>query len=495
MPALFHLSLHRFLPRHFFVLATDAVEEARDGYVETMRSAVALSAPKDFDEMSWRQFAQCIDYASFDYGDSTAFEKTLKPRLEALAEKFRTGPRYVFYLAVPPSVFETVVKNLGAANLSTIHEDTFPHIVIEKPFARDLESSRDLDAKVSAHFREKQVFRIDHYVAKETVQDMLMIRFANTMFEPVWNRGYVDHVQITAAETTGIEHRARYYEEAGVLRDMFQSHLFELMTMCAMEPPVAFEAERVRDERIKVFRSVRPVSLDRLGESVVTGQYGPGKINGKRIPGYREEPGVPPGSTTPTYAAMKVFIDNWRWDGVPFYLRSGKRLSGRTTSVSIHFKPVPHLMFLGVAAGQIEPNTLVFRVQPDEGISLTFQTKMPGSRLCLQETPVQMNFSYGATGMLDAYEWVLLDCMMGDRMLFSRKEGVELTWSFLTPILERLGETITPDLFPNYSAGTDGPKEGIDLMARDGRSWRPLVQRAGERYSEQQMERPVQAGR
>jgi glucose-6-phosphate 1-dehydrogenase len=494
MPALYRLSVHRFLPHHFFVLATDAVPESRERYLETMREAVVLSAHKDFSEIAWQKFADCVDYLSFNYNDRTAFDTILKPKLAALAARFLTGPRHVFYLAVPPSVFETAVANLGEVHLSDIQEDSFPHLVIEKPFAWDLESSRRLDMRVSQYFREKQVFRIDHYVAKETVQDMLMFRFANSMFEPVWNRGYVDHVEITAAETTGIEHRTRYYEEAGVLRDMFQSHLFELMTMCAMEPPVAFEAERVRDERVKVFRSVRPLPLDRLGQYVALGQYGPGKTNGKRIPGYREEPGVPPRSVTPTFAAMKVFIDNWRWNGVPFYLRSGKRLAGRMTSVSIHFKPVPHLMFLGVAAGDIEPNTLVFRVQPDEGISLTFQTKMPGSRLCLQETPVQMNFSYGASGMLDAYEWVLLDCMTGDQMLFLRKEGVELTWAFLTPILERLAETSTSEMFPNYPACSEGPTAAFELTARDGRTWRPLGGRVGARFPEAaSIERPVRA--
>jgi len=485
LPALYHLSMHRFLPQRFFMLATDAVEESREKYLETMREAVMAAHQRDFNEEAWRQFSRSVDYLSFNFNDLTAFDKLLKPKLAGLAERFGTGARHVFYLAVPPSVFETLVTNLGEVHLAEINGDeAFPHIVIEKPFARDLRSSIRLDSRISTYFQEKQVFRIDHYVAKETVQDMLMFRFANSMFEPVWNRGYVDHVEITAAEPAGVEHRAAYYEEAGVLRDMFQSHLFELMTICAMEPPVAFESERVRDERIKVFRSIRPLPLDRLDRFVVTGQYGPGRINGKDVPGYREEPGVLPRSTTPTYAAMKLFIDNWRWNGVPFYLRSGKRMSDRMTSVSIHFKPVPHLMFQGVAAGDIEPNTLVFRVQPDEGISLTFQTKMPGSRLCLQEAPVQMNFSYGSAGMLDAYEWVLLDCMTGDRMLFLRKEGVELTWAFLTPILERLAETTLPDTFPNYAAGSEGPVEASELIAKDGRSWRRLRAVAGDGYPE-----------
>jgi glucose-6-phosphate 1-dehydrogenase len=481
IPALYRLSANKLLPSNFCLLATDGVVMDREHYLTAMGEAVSKSLGVRFHNTSWHRFAEFVDYVSFDYGNLTAYSNMLKKRLMMLEKKHGTGENRVFYLAIPPSVFQSAVVNLGRAGLSDMQDNGFPHIVIEKPFGRDVASSARLDKALSIYFDERQVFRIDHYIAKETVQDMLMFRFANSIFEPLWNREFVDHVQITAAETLGVEHRAAYYEEAGVFRDMFQSHLFELLASCAMEPPVAFESERVRDERTKVFRSIRPFpSVDRLDEFMAIGQYGPGTIDGQHVAGYREEPGISPQSITPTFGALKIFVDNWRWNGVPFYLRSGKRLARTRTSVSIHFKPVPHLMFAGMMDRDIEPNIVVFRVQPDEGISLTFQTKMPGSRACLLEKPVQMNFSYGAPDVLEAYEWVLLDCMVGDQMLFLRKEGVELTWSLLTPLIERIEATTPVDLFPNYSAGSEGPEAARRLIETDGRTWLPLKRQVAE---------------
>jgi glucose-6-phosphate 1-dehydrogenase len=321
-------------------------------------------------------------------------------------------------------------------------------------------------------FKERDIFRIDHFLAKETVQNIMMFRFANSIFEPLWNNKYIDHVQITASETLGVEHRAGYYDEAGVIRDMFPNHLFQLLAITAMEPPPLFESEMVRDEKVKIFRSIRPIPLDRLDEYVVIGQYGSGKVNGEDVVGYREESGVSPKSTTPTFAAMKVLIDNWRWRGVPIYLRSGKRLSSRKTEIAIFFKPVPHLMFEELIKEPIMPNILVLRVQPEEGISLSLQTKLPGSKVCL--SPVSMDFSYPVDIQMDAYEWVLLDCMRGDQMLFVREDGVELTWSLLTPVIERLECTGVAERFPDYTAGSSGPSEAALLIERDGRAWRQL---------------------
>jgi glucose-6-phosphate 1-dehydrogenase len=353
-------------------------------------------------------------------------------------------------------------------------KDNTVKIVIEKPFGQDTESAQKLDATLLRGFQEKQIYRIDHYLAKETVQNILMFRFANSIFEPLWNRRYIDHIQITASETLGIEQRAGYYEKVGVLRDMFQNHMFQLLSLTAMEPPALFSPDRVRDEKAKVFQSIRPYDLDRLDEVLVAGQYGNGIYNGDEVSGYREEPGVAPDSRTPTYAALRVYVENWRWNGVPFYLRSGKRLKNRRTEISIHFKPVPHMMFARTMGGGIEANTLVLRVQPDEGITLEFQTKNPGSRVCLM--PVKLNFDYPWNVALEAYERVLLDCMEGDQMLFVREDAVNLAWQLLTPLIEKIESDGNYPLY-TYGAGTEGPSEATRLLERSGRCWRPLWRR------------------
>ncbi|MEW6002506.1 MAG: glucose-6-phosphate dehydrogenase [Nitrospirota bacterium] len=471
VPSIYRLYRNRLLPDDFFIFGTDRVEMDNSQYRNSIRAAVMAAFPEDFDSIAWSEFSNNLYYSFFDYNVPESYIKCLKEEILPLEEKHHTEGNRIFYLAIPPSIFETVIMNLGATGL-TIEDKGFTNIVIEKPFGRDLDSARRLNGVLKKYFEERQIFRIDHYIAKETVQNMLMFRFANSIFEPLWNRSYVDHVQITVSETLGVEHRADYYEEAGVIRDMFQSHMFQLLAVTAMEPPVAFEADRVREEKIKILRSIRPFPLEQVDKYVVTGQYGKGKINGESVVAYREEPGVSPESIIPTFAAMKLLIDNWRWRGVPFYLRSGKNLSARRTEISIHFKEVPHMMLAKFIEGPVEPNVLVFRVQPDEGISLSFHTKKPGSLICLK--PVFMDFSYQKGVELDAYEWVLLDCMIGDQMLFLREDGVELTWSLLTPLIERL-ETTTPiGKFPNYIAGSSGPEEASLLIEKDGRSWRPL---------------------
>jgi len=470
MPALYRLYKKDTLTENFFILAVARRKQTTDQFQEEMLKAVKLALPEDFNDSVWAEFASRVYYSSLDFSDTESY-KLLKETLPLLEKKYGTGKNRIFYLAIPPTVSEEVIVNLGTVGLSQ-EEEGYTRIVIEKPFGRDLESAKNLNRVLHKYFNEKQIFRIDHYLAKETDQNIVMFRFANSIFEPLWNRNYVDHVQITVSETLGIENRAGYYEEAGVIRDMFQNHIFQLLALIAMEPPTAFEADSVRDEKVKVFRSTEPFHIDKINDYVVVSQYGRGQINGNKVVGYREEPGVSPLSVIPTFAAMKVFIDNWRWSGVPFYLRSGKRLSKRKTEISIHFKPVPYMMFSKSMEESIGPNVLVFRVQPDEGISLLFQTKKPGSLVCLE--PVLMDFSYKKGIFLDAYEWVLLDCMLGDHLLFLREDAVESTWSLLTPVIERIESTTEIEKISNYPAGSSGPVEAELLIEKDGRSWRPL---------------------
>jgi len=471
LPSLYRLQKNRYLSEHFFILGTGRTEMSTDHFRGKMLSAVKNAFSKDFDEISWNELAEKIYYFPIDYTVQETYARSLKEKLLQLEKKHQTGGNRIFYLAIPPTLYENVISNLGTTGLSQ-EERGYTHVVIEKPFGRDLDSAKRLNRIVKDSFEEKQVYRIDHFLALETVQNILMLRFANSIFEPLWNRAYIDHIQIMASETLGIEQRAGYYEEAGVLRDMFQNHMLQLLALTAMEPPVTFGAEPVRDEKMKVFNSIQPFPMDRLSDTVAIGQYGRGEMGQNPVPGYREEKGVSEKSVTPTFAAMKVLIDNWRWNGVPFYLRSGKRLSSRRTEISIHFKPVPHLMFSNTLNEPIEPNRLVLRVHPDEGMSLILQTKNPGSEVCLN--PISMDFCYQKDILMDAYEWVLLNCMHGDQLLFVREDGVEQTWSLLTPVIERLESTAPPDQFPNYAAGSSGPEEADLLIQRDGRAWRPL---------------------
>jgi glucose-6-phosphate 1-dehydrogenase len=469
-PSLYRLFKNRMLAGQFFILGTSRVEMTTEQFRAAMLEAIKTALPRDFDQRTWDKFAPLIYYSTFDYGVAASYAVNLRDRLPELEKRHQTRGNRIFYLAIPPTVFEEVIHNLGATGLSR-EDKGCSHIVIEKPFGRDLTSARKLNRLVHTYYKEGQIFRIDHYLAKETVQNILMFRFANSIFEPLWNERYVDHVQITAAETIGIEHRAGYYEEAGVIRDMFQNHVLQLLCLTAMEPPAVFIADRVQDEKAKVLRSMRRFRLDALGDHLVIGQYAKGKINGQEIPGYREEKGVAKGSMTPTFAAMKIFIDNWRWHGIPFYLRSGKRLTSRKTEISIHFKEVPHSMFPDSVSGPIEPNAVVLKIQPDEGMSLTFQTKQPGTKVCLN--PVQMAYSYPRGVLLDAYEWVLLECMLGDHMLFMREDSVELAWSVLTPVLEAI-ESAHQVPLAAYAAGSSGPDEAAVFIGKDRRAWRPL---------------------
>jgi glucose-6-phosphate 1-dehydrogenase len=378
----------------------------------------------------------------------------------ALGELDEEAPKNrLFYLAVPPAAYIPLATMLGEAGLGRESEDTSVRIVVEKPFGRDLPTARELDTVLHNYFSERQIFRIDHYMAKETVQNVLLLRFANALFEPIWNRRYIDHIRITAAEDLGIGHRAGFYDQAGVLRDMFQNHMMMLLSLCAMEPPSMFEAELVRDERSKVFRALRPLDLERLDGQLILGQYGPGMSGGKAVPGYLQEPGVEPDSTTPTFAWLKVYLDNWRWQGVPFHLCSGKRLEAKHTEITVQFKSVPVSMFRKTQGDIVPPNRLVIGIHPHEVVRLEVQTKGQGSSLCLQGQ--SMEFSYGAgtdLGRLDDYAKVLLDCITGDQTLFWRQDAVELCWGFLTPILDRCDCPDSELPLHTYVAGGPGPK-------------------------------------
>jgi len=470
IPAVYRLFHYGFLPENFFVLGAARTEMDDATYRANMQEAIKDALKDDYSQEVWDRFAERLCYCNIDYSDAETY-KAIKERLEPSEKKFKTGNNRIFYLAVPPDIYETVILNLGESGLSK-EKDGYSHVVIEKPFGRDTETARSLNGALRKSFEERQIYRMDHYLAKETVQDILIFRFANSIFEPLWNRRYIDHVQITVAESIGVEHRAGYYERAGILRDMFQNHLFQLIALTAMEPPSVFEADRVRDEKVKVFRSMRPFTLKNLDEYVALGQYGSGKIDGEDVIGYRGEPGVSPASKTATFAALKIYIDNWRWNGVPFYVRSGKRLGKKKASISIHYKQVPHMMFRNVMEDNIEPSTLVMRLQPDEGINLEFQTKTPGAKLCLNK--VLMDFSYQKVFTFEAYERVLLDCMQGDQMLFVRGDGVDETWQMLTPLIEKLEAEAGRYDFPNYASGSDGPESAAKLIEADGRKWRPL---------------------
>jgi glucose-6-phosphate 1-dehydrogenase len=421
----------------------------------------ALGAINILNHTKWPAFADALKYRSVDYEQPDSF-LNLSEFLKDLDKKRGTRGNRIFYLALPPTLYQPVIQMLGQAGLGNErkNDNGWSRVVIEKPFGRDLKTAVELNRSIGRYFKEHQVFRIDHYLAKETVQNILMFRFANAIFEPIWNRRYIDHVNILASETLGVEHRAGYYEQAGVIRDMFQNHMMQLLALTAMEAPSQFEPDRVRDEKLKVFRSLRPFPIEKLQEHIVFGQYDRGEIDENPVPAYREEPGINPDSLTPTYAKMKIFIDNWRWQGVPFYLISGKRLAEKITQIVIGFKEVPHTMFRKTLGETIDANRLTLGIYPDEKVTLLFQTKNPGARVCLRSVTMDFSYHQNYTGpVLDAYEKVLIDCMLGDQMLFWRQDGIERCWSFLTPILNEC-ETCgnRSEMLQFYESGSWGPE-------------------------------------
>jgi glucose-6-phosphate 1-dehydrogenase len=475
IPALYRLSHQRMLPAGFTIVGLSRSPMDHAQYRNMLRTWVDKAGDSSLDSRTWDSFARGVFYISCDYRDPSTYHKLASFLAEKEAAR-RTGGNRLFYLATAPSDYAIIVSNLGAASMDREHENGsgWVRIIIEKPFGRNLESAQALNKEVSSVFREKQVYRIDHYLGKETVQNILVFRFANGIFEPIWNRHYVDSIQITAAENQGIGSRAAYYEEAGALRDMVQSHILQLLALVAMEPPPNFSAEAVRSEKAKVLNSVRPFSLEDVRRFSVRGQYSRGLIGGKEIGGYLEEPGIAPDSRTETYVGIKFLIDNWRWANVPFYIRTGKNLAKRATEIAVAFKRTPHFIFRQAPAEQVESNILAFRIQPDEGITLKFIAKLPGQ--AMEMHPVNMDFRYGSTFELhlaDAYERLILDCMLGDPTLFDRIDSVEISWALMAPFLESWSADRASPI-PQYASGSWGPPEAEELLASEQHSWRLL---------------------
>lgn len=470
IPAIYNLAREGQLPSQFACVGFARREKTHDQFREEMRLAInQFSRSKPIDDSLWNTFKEQIFYHRSEFDDEAGYN-SLRDFLHELDVRLGTRGNRVFYLSTQPSFFPRICKELHRTGLIYDEqkvEDRWSRIIIEKPFGHDSASAHALQNELRQFLSENQIFRIDHYLGKESVQNLLVFRFANSIFESLWNNRYIDHVQITVAEDIGIGSRGAFWEEAGLLRDIVQNHMMQLLSLVAMEPPVSLSANAIRDEKVKVLRAIRP--LNGL-EHTVRGQYGPGYINGEAAIGYRQEKNVNPSSVVETYAAMRLYIDNWRWHGVPFYLRAGKRLPKRATEIAIYFKPPPGVLFQ--ESGQNEPNLLAIRIQPDEGSSLKINCKVPGSLATIK--PVKMDFRYGSyfgTSPPEAYERLIIDCMIGDSTLFARDDEVFCSWTLLTPLLEAWAKN-PPSDFPNYQSGTWGPKAADELIEQDGRKWR-----------------------
>jgi glucose-6-phosphate 1-dehydrogenase len=482
MPAIYNLAKAKLLSDEFAIIAVDRtpkpVADFRDYLAEGIRSFVSDTASgpatEPFDRQAWEFIASRITHFAGDLTEPDTYAR-LHDVLEKTAALQQTGGNAVFYLAVAPQLFGTIVEQLGAVGLTQEKEGSWRRVIIEKPFGSDLASARALNARILRVLSEPQIYRMDHFLGKENVQNIMVLRFANGIFEPIWNRDHIDHVQITVAETVGVERRAKFYEATGALRDMVPNHVFQLLSLTAMEPPNSFDADAVRTEKHKVLEAVSPLDGAEIRRSTVRGQYGAGAMGGEPVVAYREEPGVAPDSATETYVAMRLGIDNWRWAGVPFYLRTGKRLTRRTTEIAIHFKQAPFALFRDTPVDILTPNVLALQIQPDEGASLQFGAKIPGPEIALGG--VRMNFSYKDyfnTEPTTGYETLVYDCMIGDAMLFNRADGVEAGWAVVQPILDLWQDDKTAPL-DIYPAGSAGPEAADNLLWRSGRQWRPIA--------------------
>jgi glucose-6-phosphate 1-dehydrogenase len=486
VPALYNLVKARRLPRQFQLLGVDlaakSTEEWRQGLTDMMNEFVTKGGGEfeadHIDETAWRWLTDRMRYLQGDLNDPGTFRR-LADTLAELDKTAGTSGNYLFYLAIADRFFSVAVAGIGAAGLATEKDGRWRRVVIEKPFGHDLPSAKALNAEILKTLKEHQIYRIDHFLGKETVQNIMALRFANGLFEPLWNREHIDHVQITASETVGVERRGKFYEKTGALRDMVPNHVFQLLAMTAMEPPISFDAEAVRAKKAEVIQAIRPLKPGRALKDAVRGQYDAGTVLGRPVRAYRQEPDVAADSATETYIACKLKIDNWRWSGVPFYLRTGKYLSRRRTEIAILFHQAPYALFRGTRVERMHPNWLILRIQPDEGIALEFAAKRPGPSVKL--STVSMDFAYKSYFHMapnTGYETLIYDCMIGDATLFQRADNIEAGWLAVQPVLDAWAQNRPKD-FPNYRAGTSGPAAADELLARDGRAWRPLDRGGG----------------
>jgi glucose-6-phosphate 1-dehydrogenase len=473
IPALYNLAHAKHLPSNFAIVGFAFDKFTLEAYKEQLTKDIQEFAGEPVDRELWDWFLKRIYYIHGDFREPAVYQQLKELVLQADREHHCQG-NYFYYLAVAPAFFAEIVRQLGTAGLTQEKDGHWRRVIIEKPFGHDLASARQLNTELKQVLGERQIYRIDHYLGKETVQNIMVLRFGNGIFEPVWNRRYIDHVQITAAETVGVERRGGYYDTAGALRDMVPNHLFQLLTLTAMEPPVSFRADAVRDEQAKALQAIQVPTPEEVLSKMVRGQYGEGRLGDEIVPAYRNEPSVAPDSNTETFVAVKLMIDSWRWADVPFYLRTGKRLAKRVTEIAIQFRRAPFILFRNTTVERLPPNRLVIHILPDEGISLSFGAKIPGPVMDLGLVNMDFNYvDYFGTQPDTGYERLLYDCMHGDQTLFQRADMLEAGWAVIQPVID-VWKALPPRSFPNYEAGSWGPKDADELLARDGRKWREI---------------------